>query len=95
MLHLIDVGEHRIEECAACGGVFVEQTTLSRLVRERAVESEATVVERPRTQRDKAAAEATYRACPQCQKVMMRKKRQKTIVKKTRQRSQIKVQARM
>lgn len=73
VLHLIDVGEHRIEECAACGGVFVEQTTLSRLVRERAVESEATVVDRPRTQRDKAVAEVTYRACPQCQKVMMRK----------------------
>lgn len=73
VLHLIDVGDHRIEECGACGGVFVDQTTLSRLVRERNVESEAETASAVKTQRGRVAEAVKYRPCPICQKVMSRK----------------------
>lgn len=72
-LHLIDVGEHRIEECVACGGVFVDPMSLSRLVRERRIESEADVRGTPRKRREREAEAVFYRPCPVCETVMSRK----------------------
>lgn len=72
-LHLIAVGDHRIEECEACGGVFVDRMTLSRLVRERRIESEADVVGTPKKRRGREVEAVVYRRCPVCESVMSRK----------------------
>jgi Zn-finger nucleic acid-binding protein len=69
-LHRVVVGDHRIEECLACGGVLVDQATLEALTRVTELEAGA------RLARDAPAAvttlEVRYRGCPTCGALMNR-----------------------
>ncbi len=70
-LHLIDVGEHRIEECPACTGVLVDHETLGRLTQRREAEAGVHVLGSKRVELQPEAVR--YRACPRCPQVMTRK----------------------
>lgn len=71
-LHTIDVGEHRIRECPACTGVFVDHPTLELLTH--ASEAEAGVRLRggPAPQTLSVTDRVVYRKCPSCEKMMNR-----------------------
>lgn len=71
-LHTIDVGEHRIRECPACTGVFVDHPTLELITH--ASEAEAGVRLRggPAPQTISVTDAVVYRKCPACAKVMNR-----------------------
>lgn len=67
-LHLIDVGEHRIEECPACTGVMLDHETLNRLTQRQEAEAGMRVLGAKRAQL--APQPMTYRKCPKCEQVM-------------------------
>lgn len=70
-LHLIQVGDHRIEECPACTGVFVTHETLTRLTETREREGGESVIGSKRI--ELKLEEVRYRNCPKCNKTMMRR----------------------
>lgn len=68
-LHLVDVGDHRVQECVECGGLLVDNDTLRRLTELR--EAEAGVAMPGTTQKQKLeAGSMKYRGCPTCTKIM-------------------------
>lgn len=71
-LHLVEVGDHRVEECMRCGAVFVGRDTLESLTRARELDAGERVGEavRPVAQ---ASAEVRYRGCPACGVLMNRR----------------------
>lgn len=70
-LHLIDVGEHRIEECPSCTGVMVDHETLESLTRRREAEAGVRAIGSKRV--ELKVEEVRYRKCPKCDRVMTRK----------------------
>lgn len=67
-LHLIDVGEHRIEECPACTGVMLDHDTLTRLTQRREAEAGMRVLGAKRAKLE--VGPVRYRKCPKCEQVM-------------------------
>lgn len=73
VLHTIDVGENRIEECPRCTAVFVDHDTLARITHRREAEAGLRMDgEHARKPLNPRANEVVYRPCPDCLKVMNR-----------------------
>jgi Zn-finger nucleic acid-binding protein len=71
-LHLVEVGEHRIEECHECGGVFVDVDTLESLTRTTETDAGERAIGQPK-RAVLASTEVRYRKCPVCQQMMTRR----------------------
>lgn len=70
-LHLVEVGDHRVEECMRCGAVFVDRGTLESLTRARELDAGVHVEGARPAQRP--IAEVRYRGCPECGALMNRR----------------------
>ena len=68
-LHLIDVGEHRVQECESCAGLLVDHDTLRHLTDLR--EAEAGVSMPGQVKRQPLSGRSVrYRSCPACEHIM-------------------------
>ena len=72
VMHLIDVGEHRIEECPECAGVMLDHDTLERITHAREAEAGMRMRGGPKQKTLSVAGKVVYRKCPSCTKVMNR-----------------------
>ena len=73
VLHTIDVGEHRIQECPECTGVFVDHATLEAITHAREAEAGARLVgEGGPAKKVEPQHAVFYRKCPACDGVMNR-----------------------
>ncbi|MBX3271261.1 MAG: zinc ribbon domain-containing protein [Sandaracinaceae bacterium] len=72
VLHVIDVGEHRIAECPACTGVLVDHATLEAITHAREAEAGVRMLAPASAPVGGAAAPVVYRRCPTCGKHMNR-----------------------
>ncbi|MGE3628936.1 MAG: zf-TFIIB domain-containing protein [Sandaracinaceae bacterium] len=70
VLHVIDVGDHRIEECPACTSVMVDHETLGQLTRRTELAGGVRFTDSKRSTLDLEAVR--YRSCPKCDEVMTR-----------------------
>lgn len=71
-LHLMEVGDHRVQECMRCGAVFVDRATLESLTRARELDAGERIGEGARPVAT-ASAEVRYRGCPACGVLMNRR----------------------
>jgi Zn-finger nucleic acid-binding protein len=71
-LMAIELEEYRLEECAACTGVFVEHLVLERISRRTDAERGVRARPAPKSTID-ATAPVRYRKCPLCADVMTRR----------------------
>lgn len=71
VLHVIDVGAHRVEECPACAGLMVDHDTLAAITHAREAEAGVRLFGAPKRAALKAEP-VVYRKCPACESVMNR-----------------------
>lgn len=73
VLHLVEVGEHRIRECMGCGGVMVPHDELEALTRRTELEAGARVIEGGGHKAELTELEVRYRSCPDCGVILNRR----------------------
>lgn len=73
VLHTIDVGEHRVQECPECTGVMVDNETLAAITHAREAERGVRMVGGGEMAKKlKPETDVVYRRCPACGKIMNR-----------------------
>lgn len=72
VLHVIVVGDHRIRECPACGGVMVDHDTLERITHAREAEAGVRMLGGSDKKTELKIEPVRYRKCPTCEQVMSR-----------------------
>lgn len=70
-LHLVDVGDHRVQECPTCAGLLVDHATLRHLTEMR--EADGGEAMPGQVARRPLLEEVKYRKCPSCEHVMTRR----------------------
>lgn len=68
-LHLIEVGEHRVQECNRCGGLLVDHETLQHLTHARETEAGVSMPGQVK-RRTLDGGSVRYRGCPTCASIM-------------------------
>ncbi len=72
VLHVIDVGSYRVEECPECTGVLLDHATLEHITRARESEAGVRLRHGPKKASLSVGQPVVYRKCPECHKIMNR-----------------------
>jgi len=73
VLHTIDVGAHRLQECPECTGVMLDHETLEHITHSREAEAGVRLRGGPNKASSSVRQPVVYRQCPGCDKIMNRK----------------------
>lgn len=73
VLHLVEVGEHRIRECMGCGGVMVDHEELGSLTRKTELDAGIRLLDAGVQKSVLTETEVRYRYCPDCGVILNRR----------------------